>query len=229
MGLGLLLCVQSGGAGVQLAGGVAIHNNSDCCCVNLPDRSARNLVDTVQECVASCAAASGCHAAVLLEGRAAGNCHARVPPGKKCCLHKGHFDTMHHTGGQGTSTVIDLGTSSGPCPSHPPKPPPSPPSSALPGRPTYHYTRLAGEMNDPNGLQWTRLPDGTVEYHMVRPLSVSTLPRNSSRDADCCAVSAQFHQHGDPSCKGFDHTGSHAWGHGKRRRQRAPSLVLSTL
>ena len=50
-------------------------------------------------------------------------------------------------------------------------------------------------MNDPNGLQWTRLPDGTPEYHM-------------------------FHQHGDASCHGFDHTGSHAWGHG-----RSPDLV----
>jgi hypothetical protein len=177
-------------------GGVAIHNRSDCCCVNLPDRSARNLVDTVEECVASCAAASGCHAAVLLEGPAAGNCHAKVPPGKKCCLHKGHFDTMHHAGGRGTSTVIDMGTSSGPCPSHPPKPPPSPsppspspPSPALSGRPTYHYTRLSGEMNDPNGLQWTRLPDGTVEYHMVHLLSTLSQPqRTLTRAPRLCAV-----------------------------------------
>ena len=36
-------------------------------------------------------------------------------------------------------------------------------------------------------------------------------------------VSVQFHQHGDPSCKGFDHTGSHAWGHG-----RSPDLVRWT-
>ena len=73
----------------------------------------RNLVDTVEECVASCAAASGCHAAVLLGGRAGQQCNAKghVPPGKRCCLHKGHFDTMHHTAGD-QSTVIDMDTSS---------------------------------------------------------------------------------------------------------------------
>lgn len=50
-------------------------------------------------------------------------------------------------------------------------------------------------MNDPNGLLWQRLPDGTVEYHM-------------------------FYQHSDPSCHGFGNTGSHAWGHA-----RSPDLV----
>jgi hypothetical protein len=177
--------------------GVTIHNHSDCCCDNLPDRSAKNLVSSVDECVASCRAAPACHAAVLLDGNSGyvkHQCDAQgnPPPGTKCCLHKGHFDTMHTAGGN--SVVIDMGTSSGPCP-HPSPPPPGPHSSALPGRPLYHYTRVSGEMNDPNGLQWTRLPDGTVEYHM-------------------------FHQHGDPSCHGFDHTGSHAWGHG-----RSPDLV----
>ena len=32
-----------------------------------------------------------------------------------------------------------------------------------------------------------------------------------------------FHQHADGSCQGFDHTGSHAWGHG-----RSPDLVRWT-
>ena len=166
--------------------GVTIHNHSDCCCENLPDRSAKNLVASVEECVASCKAAPACHAAVLLDENVKGQCHvAGSPPaGMKCCLHKGHFDTMHAVS-SGT-TVIDMGTSSGPCP-HPAPPPPTPVPSSLPGRPLYHFTRESGEMNDPNGLLWQRLPGGTVEYHM-------------------------FHQHADPSCKGFDDTGSHAWG-----------------
>ena len=33
-------------------------------------------------------------------------------------------------------------------------------------RPTYHFTRAANEMNDPNGLMYTTAPDGTVSYHM---------------------------------------------------------------
>ena len=134
---------------------VTIHNSSDCCCENLPDRSAKNLVATVEECVASCAAASGCHAAVLLGGRAGQQCDAkgRVPPGMKCCLHKAHFDTLHHTAtSPAGSTVIDMGTSFGPCPSPKPQPPspslpPPPPSPPSGARPTFHYTRLQGEMN----------------------------------------------------------------------------------
>ena len=120
-----------------------------------------------------------------------------VPAGKQCCLHKGHYDTVHPAGSG--STVIDMGTSTGPCPSGPSPSPPSPPGNKfLPAealRPLFHYTRLSGEMNDPNGLQWRRLPDGSAEYHM-------------------------FHQHADGTCHGFDHTGSHAWGHG-----RSPDLV----
>ena len=37
-------------------GVITIHNSSDCCCINLPDRSAQNLVDTAEECAASCRA-----------------------------------------------------------------------------------------------------------------------------------------------------------------------------
>jgi hypothetical protein len=166
--------------------------------LNLPDRSAKNLVSSVDECVTSCREAPQCHAAVLIAGNIKHQCNVlgTPPPGKMCCLHKGHFDTMHATGGSGT-TVIDMGTSTGPCPNEPaPSPPPD--HSELPGRPLYHFTRESGEMNDPNGLQWKKLPDGTVEYHM-------------------------FHQHADSSCHGFDHTGSHAWGHA-----RSPDLVRWT-
>ena len=176
--------------------GVTIHNNSDCCCENLPDRSAKNLVASVEECAASCKEAPACHAAVLLDTNVKSQCHlsGSPPPGMKCCLHKGHFDTLHTA--SSATTVIDMGTSSGPCPHPAPAPTPSP--SSLPGRPLYHFTRESGEMNDPNGLLWKRLPDGEIEYHM-------------------------FHQHGDASCHGFDHTGSHAWGHA-----RSPDLVRWT-
>ncbi len=177
--------------------GVTIYNSSDCCCVNLPDRSAKNLVSSVAECVTSCREAPLCHAAVLTSGNVKHQCDVQgnPPAGTMCCLHKGHFDTLHKTGDTGM-TVIDMGTSSGPCPHNPPTPPPD--QSGLPGRPLYHFTRASGEMNDPNGLQWKRLSDGTIEYHM-------------------------FHQHADPSCHGFDHTGSHAWGHA-----RSPDLVRWT-
>ena len=185
-------------AATTAIGSVTVHNGSDCCCINLPDRSAKNLVDTVAECVASCQANPTCHAAVVLDVNVKHQCDIAgpVPPGKKCCLHKGHFDTMH---AGGAMAAIDMGTSTGPCPKPPPPPPPPPPpADTLPAealRPLFHYTRLTGEMNDPNGLQWRRLPDGSAEYHM-------------------------FHQHSDSSCQGFDHTGSHAWGHA-----RSPDLV----
>eukprot|EP00656_Telonema_subtile_P007964 TRINITY_DN13743_c0_g1_i1.p1 TRINITY_DN13743_c0_g1~~TRINITY_DN13743_c0_g1_i1.p1 ORF type:complete len:632 (-),score=111.27 TRINITY_DN13743_c0_g1_i1:91-1986(-) len=32
--------------------------------------------------------------------------------------------------------------------------------------PTYHFTRASNHMNDPNGLLWTRAPNGSVAYHM---------------------------------------------------------------
>ena len=34
-----------------------------------------------------------------------------------------------------------------------------------PAWPRFHFARCAGEMNDPNGLQW-RLRDGEPEYHL---------------------------------------------------------------
>ena len=33
-------------------------------------------------------------------------------------------------------------------------------------RPSYHFTRAAHHMNDPNGLMMTREADGSVRYHM---------------------------------------------------------------
>ena len=64
-------------------------------------------------------------------------------------------------------------------------------------RPLYHFTRLQGEMNDPNGLLWRSLADGSPEYHM-------------------------FHQHADNTCRGspLPETGTHRWGH-----SRSPDLV----
>ena len=33
-------------------------------------------------------------------------------------------------------------------------------------QPGYHFTRANGHMNDPNGLMWRTLPNGSVAYHM---------------------------------------------------------------
>ena len=68
MMLPLLVAATSAATAATVA--PTIHNNSDCCCVNLQDRSAKNLVSSVEECVASCASNPACHAAVLLSARA---------------------------------------------------------------------------------------------------------------------------------------------------------------
>jgi hypothetical protein len=148
--------------------GITFHNHSDCCCENIYPRSARNLVSSVAECVQNCAADAQCHAAVYLVTDVAGQCG--IPRGhsgnKACCIHKKHFDGLS-TGSPQGQVVIDMGTSTGPCPKPKPPhpPPPSPPKTRL-ARPIYHFTRCAGEMNDPNGLQWRHGPDGKPEFHM---------------------------------------------------------------
>jgi hypothetical protein len=182
---------------------VTIHNGSDCCCQNIYPRSAANLVDTVDECVSKCQADPSCNAAVFLSPM-----HYNVkqqcqlphdpPSGKACCIFKGHFDGLNSNQ---HGVVIDLGTTSGACPPDPtPAPPiPTPPPAPTPLAPTpspqssfgsiFHFSRCSGEMNDPNGLQWRRLPDGTIQYHMFF--------QSSGTPANPCADSAP----------------GHAWGH----------------
>ena len=36
-------------------------------------------------------------------------------------------------------------------------------------RPMYHFTRSEHHMNDPNGLMWRRLDNGTVQYREPPP------------------------------------------------------------
>ena len=129
---------------------ITIHNNSDCCCENIYPRSAKNLVSTVEECVSNCQADPQCHAAVFLTTGVVRQCElpGPAPAGKACCIHKRHFDTMGSS--PVGSVAIDMGTSSGGCPSPSPKPPAPTPAGAIAGealRPWYHFTRESGEMN----------------------------------------------------------------------------------
>jgi hypothetical protein len=176
--LALVLLLMAMHTGVITAGKVTVHNASDCCCVNLPGRSSRWLVSSVDECIASCRGDGRCHAAAMVYSGVARQCNVAgpTPPGMACCIHKGHFDGLHPFGKE--STVIDMGTSSGPCPAHPsPRPSPSPPAPPVgpppPGsasgeqlRPHFHFHRLQGEMNDPNGLQWRHDDNGAVSYEL---------------------------------------------------------------
>ena len=101
---------------------VTIHNSSGCCCGNIYPRSAANLVSTVDECTANCAADPLCHAAIMITGagepdpakQVQDQCQLKgpAPAGKACCIHKPHFDGLSGWSG---GTVIDMGTSSGPC------------------------------------------------------------------------------------------------------------------
>ena len=132
------------------AAAVTYHYPSDCCCENVYPRSAKNVVLTEAECAANCAADPLCHAAVYLISDVKGQCELSAPPptGTACCIHKKHFDGLSTTQPTG-QTVIDMGTSSGPCPCPKPLPPPSspgPPKTKL-KRPIYHFTRCSGEMN----------------------------------------------------------------------------------
>ena len=147
---------------------VTFHNHSDCCCENIYPRSAKNLVSSISECTNNCAADAQCHAAVYLMADVAGQCElrGRAPAGKACCIHKKHYDGLNSTSSPAGQVVIDMGTSTGPCPKpHPALHPPAPPKAQL-ARPTYHFTRCSGEMNDPNGLQWRYGPDGKPQFHM---------------------------------------------------------------
>ena len=156
---------------------VTIYNASDCCCENIYPRSAKNLVRTTSECAANCAADSSCQAAILISAPPSDVVHQcqlsqPAPPGLGCCIHKRHFDGVTHDR-PSSSTVIDMGTTSGPCPGHNPPPPPgpAPPPGPPPGscsgecrRPWYHYTARDLITSDPNGLQWRRTASGKVSY-----------------------------------------------------------------
>ena len=88
-----------------------------------------------------------------------------APAGLGCCIHKRHFDGMGSGRAHSGSTVIDMGTSSGPCPGRP-GPVPAPPGSCSGEcrRPWYHYTARNLTTSDPNGLQWRRTASGGVSY-----------------------------------------------------------------
>ena len=99
--------------------------------------------------------------AVYTYGHLSGFAHAptQVKPGQGCCIQKANMSSDLHPASKDI-TVIDLGTTPLPLPPcHHPSPPPSPPSPSVEAlRPWFHFTRLSGEMNDPNGLQWRRIP-----------------------------------------------------------------------
>ena len=175
---------------------VTVYNNSDCCCGNIYPRSSQNLVRTSRECAANCAADSKCAAAIMISEPPSDVQHQcqlprPAPLGHGCCIHKPHFDSLSRQRNPAvSSTVIDMGTTNGPCPSRPPpapppppRPSPTPPEGSCFGecrRPWYHYTAPNLITSDPNGLQWRRGASGKIIYeffHQDRNSYVKTHPQ----------------------------------------------------